>query len=288
MLKNMFRKTKTQPNKQQAPARPAQPEIPPKDGTPCPACRTLLSPGQLSESLWVCPHCGYHFPINARKRIALLCDADSFAEMDSAITSVDCIGFPGYKTSLKAARLESAEEEGVLTGTAAIGGQPCALFVMEPFFMAGSMGSAAGEKITRLFEYATAQSLPVVGITVSGSDRIQEGALALMQMAKTSAAVKQHSQAGNLYIPLLADPTTGSVAASIAMEGDIILAEPDACIGFADSYQIAQTVRQKLPQGFQRAEFLLETGFIDATVDRRLQKETLSALLAMHSKGGQN
>jgi acetyl-CoA carboxylase carboxyl transferase subunit beta len=157
---------------------------------------------------------------------------------------------------------------------------------MDPYFMMGSMGTVVGEKITRLFEYATAESLPVIGYTVSGGARMQEGILSLMQMAKTSAAVKRHSDAGNFYLTVLTDPTTGGVTASFAMEGDIIMAEPGATVGFAGARVIEQTIRKKLPQGFQKAEFLLEHGFVDLIVPRALQKETIAKLLRLHQKGG--
>ena len=166
-----------------------------------------------------------------------------------------------------------------------MGGEACALFVMDPNFMMGSMGTIVGEKITRLFEYATEHSLPVVGFTVSGGARMQEGILSLMQMAKTSAAVRKHSDAGNFYLTVLTDPTTGGVTASFAMDGDIIMAEPGATIGFAGARVIEQTIRKKLPQGFQKAEFLLEHGFVDLIVPRTEQKETIGKLLKLHRKG---
>ena len=173
----------------------------------------------------------------------------------------------------------------MLCGTAKIGGQECCLFVMEPAFMMGSMGSVVGEKITLLFEYAILHRLPVVGYTVSGGARMQEGLLSLMQMAKTSAAVKRHSDAGLLYIAVLTDPTTGGVTASFAMEADIILAEPGATIGFAGARVIEQTTKKALPKGFQKAEFVMEHGFVDSIVARTEQKKLLAELLNMH-KGG--
>ena len=174
--------------------------------------------------------------------------------------------------------------EGVVTGTAAVGGFPCAVFVMEPRFMMGSMGSVIGEKLTALFELAAEQSLPVVGYTVSGGARMQEGILSLMQMAKVSAAVKRHSDAGNLYLTILTDPTLGGVSASFAFLGDIIVAEPKALIGFAGQRVIEQTIHQKLPENFQRAEFLLEKGFIDNIVERRKQKEYIAKILRLHTR----
>lgn len=260
------------------------PDIPDEMCVSCPSCKAILLTGELNERFHVCPKCGHHFRINARQRIAMIADADSFQEMDAGLRPVNRLNFPGYDKKVWHAKLESAEKEAVVTGTAAVGGFPCCLFVMEPFFMMGSMGTVVGEKITRLFEYATEHSLPVIGYTVSGGARMQEGILSLMQMAKTSGAVKRHSDAGNLYIAVLTDPTTGGVTASFAMEADIILAEPKALIGFAGPRVIEQTIRQKLPPDFQRSEFLFEKGFVDDIVVRSRQKEYLTNLLSLHER----
>ena len=190
--------------------------------------------------------------------------------------------FPGYQEKLDNVRSVSNEEEAVVCGTAAINGQSCCLFVMEPYFMMGSMGAVVGEKITSLFEYAAEKRLPVVGFTVSGGARMQEGLLSLMQMAKTSAAVKRHSDIGLLYVAVLTDPTTGGVTASFAMEADIILAEPEATVGFAGKRVIEQTTKKSLPKGFQKAESVLEHGFIDEILPRSNQKKMLAELLRMH------
>ena len=190
-----------------------------------------------------------------------------------------------YRKKLEKTQASCRERDAVLCGTAAIGGEKCALFIMDPYFMMGSMGMLVGEKITRLFEYAADQRLSVVGFTVSGGARMQEGILSLMQMAKTSGAVKRHSDAGGFYAAVLTNPTTGGVTASFAMEGDVILAEPEATIGFAGARVIESTVRKKLPPGFQTSEFLLEHGFVDAIVPRIRQRETLSWLLRMHRGG---
>ena len=251
----------------------------------CPHCGALVALSDQQENLNVCPACGYHFRIGPRERIAYLTDEDSFSELDGSLMSKDVLGFPGYDQKLRNAKLASREKEGVVCGAAKIGGEPCALFVMDPNFMMGSMGTVVGEKIARLFEYAAQHSLPVVGYTVSGGARMQEGILSLMQMAKVSAALLRHSQAGNLYLTVLTDPTTGGVTASFAMDGDIILAEPGATIGFAGARVIEQTIRKKLPQGFQKAEFLLEHGFVDLIVPRGEQRETISRLLRFHRKG---
>ena len=260
------------------------PDVPGEMCVSCPSCKAILFTSDLNENANVCPKCGHHFRINARQRVNIICDEGSFEEMDAGMRSRNVIGFPNYDKKLKHAFLESSQREAVICGTAAIDSQPCCLFVMEPHFMMGSMGTVVGEKITRLFEYATAHSLPVVGYTVSGGARMQEGILSLMQMAKTSGAVKLHSDAGNLYVAVLTDPTTGGVTASFAMEADIILAEPKALIGFAGPRVIEQTIRQKLPAGFQRAEFLLEKGFVDEIVKRPDQKKYLAALLSLHRK----
>ena len=186
----------------------------------CPHCGALVALSDQQENLNVCPACGYHFRIGPRERIAYLTDEDSFSELDGSLMSKDVLGFPGYDQKLRNAKLASREKEGVVCGAAKIGGEPCALFVMDPNFMMGSMGTVVGEKIARLFEYAAQHSLPVVGYTVSGGARMQEGILSLMQMAKVSAALLRHSQAGNLYLTVLTDPTTGGVTASFAMDGD--------------------------------------------------------------------
>ena len=250
----------------------------------CPHCGALVALSDQQENLNVCPACGYHFRIGPRERIAYLTDEDSFSELDGSLMSKDVLGFPGYDQKLRNAKLASREKEGVVCGAAKIGGEPCALFVMDPNFMMGSMGTVVGEKIALLFEYAAQHSLPVVGYTVSGGARMQEGILSLMQMAKVSAALLRHSQAGNLYLTVLTDPTTGGVTASFAMDGDIILAEPGATIGFAGARVIEQTIRKKLPQGFQKAEFLLEHGFVDLIVPRGEQRETIARLLRMHRR----
>lgn len=283
LSKNMFKKPKNDLESYDKYAKSPAPDIPNEMCVACPSCKAMLFTGELNEHFHICPKCGHHFRVNARQRISMVADDDSFMERDAGMRSRNLIDFPNYEKKLKHAYLDSAEKEGVVCGTARIGGMPCCLFVMEPYFMMGSMGTVVGEKITRLFEYATAHSLPVVGFTVSGGARMQEGTLSLMQMAKTSGAVKRHSDAGNLYIAVLTDPTTGGVTASFAMEADIILAEPDALIGFAGPRVIRQTIRQKLPAGFQRAEFLFEKGFVDQVVKRNVQKDALAKLLSLHS-----
>ena len=281
--KNLFQKPKNDLEVYPKQYSKFSPSVPDEMWISCPSCKTALLSGDLNDNMHVCPKCGYHFHLNARQRISIICDEDTFSEINGGIKSTNIIDFPQYNKKLKHAMLESAESEAVITGTAQIGGHKCALFVMDPFFMVGSMGTVVGEKITCLFEYATKNSLPVIGYTVSGGARMQEGILSLMQMAKTSAAVKRHSNAGNLYITVLTDPTTGGVTASFAMEGDIIIAEPNALIGFAGPRVIEQTIRQKLPQGFQRSEFLLQKGFIDTIIARKDHKKFLKRLLTLHA-----
>ena len=250
----------------------------------CPNCRKDIPVSRLLANDLVCP-CGHHFRMRARQRIRMIADKDSFREMFASASAGDPLDFPGYKEKIDTVRLASREEEAVVCGTARVFDLPCCLFVMEPGFMMGSMGTAVGEKITSLFEYALRRRMPVVGYTVSGGARMQEGLLSLMQMAKTSAAVKQHSDAGLLYISVLTDPTTGGVTASFAMEADIILAEPEATVGFAGARVIEQTTRKSLPKGFQKAEFVMEHGFIDAITPRSHQKKLISRLLKLHDGG---
>lgn len=263
--------------------------VPRTDGTnesvqTCPKCSHSMQVSDINENYNVCINCGHHFRMNIQQRLNLICDEDSFEELFTGMKSHDILDFPGYKQKLKNAKLASGEKEAVTCGTAKINGHECAVFIMNPYFMMGSMGTVVGEKITLLFEYATEKSLPVVGFTVSGGARMQEGILSLMQMAKTSVAVKEHSDAGNLYIAVLTDPTTGGVTASFAMEADIILAEPFATVGFAGRRVIEQTIRNKLPDEFQKSEFLESHGFVDKIVPRRTQKETISQLLAFHDR----
>ncbi len=248
----------------------------------CPNCHKSIPLSRLWANHNTCL-CGHHFRMNARQRLSMIADPGSFSELFAEVKTGDPLSFPGYQKKLETTRISSREEEAVLCGTADIGGESCCLFIMEPYFMMGSMGTAVGEKITRLFEYALEKRLPVVGFTVSGGARMQEGLCSLMQMAKTSGAVKRHSDGGLFYLPILTDPTTGGVTASFAMEGDVILAEPGATIGFAGARVIEQTTRRTLPKGFQTAEFLLEHGFLDDIVPRREQKERIAWLLKLHA-----
>lgn len=248
----------------------------------CPACHTEHPYDDILLHAKVCPTCNKYLRMTARERIAQIFDPDSFQEIAKDLTSVDFLQFPGYAEKLEKTREATGEQEAVLCGTASIGGVMCATFVMDSSFFMASMGSVVGEKITRLFELALAQHLPVIGFTASGGARMQEGVVSLMQMAKCSGAVKRHSEAGLLYIAVLTDPTTGGVTASFAMQADVILAEPNALVGFAGRRVVEQTTGSQLPGNFQKAEFLREHGFVDAVVERRLLPETLGKLLRLH------
>lgn len=251
----------------------------------CPNCHKETTISELAKNLNVCA-CGYHFRMNSRMRINSIVDRGSFEELFTDVTFSDPIAFPGYPEKIDSAQNLSKEKEGVVCGTATIGGERCCIFAMEPYFMMGSMGTAVGEKITSTFEYATEHRLSVVGFTVSGGARMQEGLFSLLQMAKTSGAVKRHSDAGLFYLTVLTDPTTGGVTASFAMEGDIILAEPSATVGFAGARVIEQTTRKSLPKGFQTSEFMMKHGFVDAIVSRKRQRTVIRHLLTIHNREG--
>ncbi len=250
----------------------------------CPACKKEAEVEVLLKNNFICPDCGAYVRIAPIERIALIADSGTFCPTDNDVISQNIINFPEYEEKLENARNSSGEAEGVTCGFCKIGGIECGIFVMNPYFMMGSMGIVVGEKITRLFEDATRRSLPVVGFTASGGARMQEGMYSLMQMAKVSGAVKRHSDAKNLYIAVLTDPTTGGVTASFAMEADITIAEPNALIGFAGARVIKETTGKELPKGFQRAEFLLEHGFVDAIIGRNELKDKISSLLKLHRK----
>lgn len=250
----------------------------PEDEIVCPNCHRTLKKNDILP-FRTCS-CGHHFRLKARERIGLF--FNGFSELFEDEKTRDVLSFPGYSDKLEKARKASGENESVITGIASIEGRKVAVFVMESLFMMGSMGHVTGEKITKLFEYALANRLPVIGFTASGGARMQEGLISLMQMAKVSGAVKRHSNAGLLYIAVLTDPTTGGVTASFAMEADIILSEPGALIGFAGKRVIEQTTKKELPKGFQKAEFLLKCGFIDKIVHRKDLEYTLRQLLILH------
>ena len=279
----IFKKPKNELEGQQKVKKVPRPTIPDDMCVRCSACGKTLFNGDLIENLYVCTSCGHHFRMGARARVGIISDPGSFTETDASLSSKNIISFLGYNQKLAKAAADSGEKECVVTGFCTVCGFECGIFAMEPHFMMGSMGSVIGEKLTSLFEKAAERSLPVVGFTVSGGARMQEGIISLMQMAKVSAAVKKHSDAGNLYLAVLTDPTMGGVSASFAFLGDIIIAEPKALIGFAGPRVIEQTIHQKLPENFQRAEFLLEKGFIDSIVERRKQREYITKILRLHT-----
>lgn len=252
----------------------------------CPSCHRVTDAARLAANLQVCPRCGHHLRVGAWTRLAMTVDEGSFEEWDAGLSGRDFLNFPGYRDKLHVARRRTGERDAVVTGRATIGGLPCALFVMDSEFMMGSMGAVVGEKITRAFERSVAEGLPVVGFTVSGGARMQEGVTSLMQMTKVTAAVRRHAEAGLAYLCVLTDPTSGGVTASFAMEGDVTLAEPGALVAFAGPRVIEQTTHKRLPAGFQRAEFQLDHGFVDMVVERRDLPATLALLLAYHARGG--
>ncbi len=250
--------------------------------TRCDQCQRALDSTELAENLNVCRFCGAHLAVTAPERIAMLVDAGSFVETEAGLASCDPLEFvaaKSYEESLAAARAKSDLADAVVTGRASIGGVPVVLGVMDFRFIGASMGSVVGEKVARAFDLATREGLPVVLVTASGGARMQEGMLSLMQMAKTSAAVRTHSEAGLAYIVVLTNPTYGGVTASFATLADVIIAEPGAVVGFAGPRVIEQTIRQKLPKGFQTAEYLLEHGMIDEVVRRSDLTEHLALLL---------
>lgn len=246
----------------------------------CPYCGTQIYNKQLGDYR-VCPNCNYGFRLQARERVALF--ATDFVEMNADLT-IDETDFPGYQGKLDRAKKQTDMKESVLTGTGKIEGQEVALGIMDSYFMMGSLGSMTGEKITRLFEHATSHRLPVVLFTASGGARMQEGINSLMQMAKVSAAVAAHQEAGLLYLVVLTDPTTGGVTASFAMQGDVTLAEPHALVGFAGARVIESTIHEKLPKDFQRVETLLENGFVDKIVPRQELASVIGQIVAMHQQ----
>lgn len=261
------------------------PEVPEGLLRRCNACKAAVFVEEVQANSYICPRCGNYFRVPAPVRLNLIADEGSFEEWDMELEGSNPLRYKGYGEKVRELQERTGLREAVVTGRAAIGGVPVALGVMDGRFLMASMGEIVGEKITRAIERATEERLPVVLFTCSGGARMQEGIVSLMQMAKTSAAVRRHGKAGLLYITVLTDPTTGGVTASFAMLGDIILAEPGALIGFAGPRVIEQTIRQKLPKGFQRAEFLLEHGFLDAIVPRGGMREKLSELLRLHSAG---
>lgn len=257
------------------------PEVPDELFAKCPGCKQAIYQKDLGQAK-ICPNCSYTFRISAKERLDLTVDEGSFQELFTGIETKNPLNFPGYMEKLAATKEKTGLDEAVVTGVATIKGQRTALAIMDSNFIMASMGSVVGEKITRLFEFATNEKLPVVLFTASGGARMQEGIVSLMQMAKISAAVQRHSKEKLFYLTVLTDPTTGGVTASFAMEGDIIMAESQALVGFAGRRVIESTVREKLPDDFQKAEFLQEHGFVDLIVERSQIRATVGQLLALH------
>lgn len=250
----------------------------------CPKCGKLTNMKLNIENDYVCKNCGYHFRMRAIDRIKYILDEDSFVEKGIGYITLNPLYIEGYESKINKYKKETSLDEAYIYGFGQIYGEPCIIGVMDSHFMMGSMGSVVGEKVAKTFEYAIYKKLPVIIFTASGGARMQEGIFSLMQMAKTSSAVAKHSALGYLYVSVLTDPTTGGVTASFASLGDIILSEPNALIGFAGPRVIEQTINQKLPEGFQRAEFLMEKGFIDQVVNRKDLKKTLHQILHMHRR----
>ena len=270
-----------------APALRSTQELDEGDGlwSKCPDCGQVVYRKDLVANASVCKSCGHHNRIDSDERIALIADPGTFEALDSGLSPSDPLAFKdrrSYADRIRDSQQSTGLRDAVITGLCRTSGLPLALGVMDFRFMGGSMGSVVGEKLTRLIETATARRVPVLIVCASGGARMQEGMLSLMQMAKISGALERHRQAGLLYLPLLTYPTTGGVTASFAMLGDLILAEPKALIGFAGRRVIEQTLREKLPEGFQTAEYLRDHGFVDAIVERTTFKSTLASLLKMH------
>ena len=258
------------------------PEVPDNLMRKCNACKAAVFADEVKQNHYICPHCGNYFHVPAYRRIKMVVDRKSFTEWDVHMEEQNPLQYKGYEEKIRSLREKTGLDEAVVTGKCTIKGTPTALGVCDCRFMMSSMGEVVGEKITRVFERATKERLPVILYICSGGARMQEGLVSLMQMAKTRMAIRKHSDAGLLYVPVLTDPTTGGVTASFAMLGDIILAEPKALIGFAGPRVIEQTIGQKLPKGFQRAEFLLEHGFVDKIVEREEQRSVLADILKLH------
>ncbi len=253
-----------------------------KETVKCPRCQTNILLERYQELHKVCPNCNYHGRLTFQERLEITVDKDSFTELDSSMISRDPIGFPEYPEKQAQLRESTGLKDAIVTGTALVKNIPVVIGIMDSRYMMASMGSVVGEKIARAFEYATENNLPVILFTASGGARMQEGIVSLMQMAKTAGAVKLHSDSGGLYITVLTDPTTGGVTASFASLGDIIIAEPKVLVGFAGRRVIESTIRQRLPDDFQLAEFMQEHGFVDMITDRKKMKTVLAHLLEMH------
>lgn len=287
MLEDLFSMVKVRFNADQTEDNRKKTDIPKGLLFKCPRCRNVTLADEFNKRGKVCPNCNYHSRLSAKERLDITVDRGTFREFDKNMISKNPIDFPDYEQKQIALREKTGLKDAVVTGMAKIYGKDTVIIVMDSNFMMASMGSVVGEKITRAFEYATRNKLPVIAFTASGGARMQEGIVSLMQMAKTSGAVARHSEAGQLYISVMTDPTTGGVTASFASLGDIIIAEPKVLIGFAGRRVIEGTIKQKLPDDFQSAEFMLQNGFVDMIVDRVRMKRVLSHILRMHNYTGE-
>lgn len=284
MLRDIFAKNKKPYATIPVPS--ATDDVPVGIMTKCPNCKKIMFTREIEQNMKICLHCDYHFPMNAKERLSSILDEDSFAEMDKELATVNPLDFPGYLEKVEKDRRKMKMNEAVVTGTGRIEEKPVVIAVMDSFFRMGSMGSVVGEKITRAIEKADELHLPFIIFTASGGARMQEGVLSLMQMAKTSAALKRFSDHGGLIITVMTHPTTGGVSASFASLGDFNLAEPGALIGFAGKRVIEQTIHEELPEDFQTAEFQLKHGQLDAVIHRKEMRKKISLILELHQIGG--
>ncbi len=260
-------------------------EVPEGIYTKCDGCEEAILTEEIRANYYVCPKCGHHLKIRATRRLKMIYDNKKYIELFNDLKTNDPLDFPGYKDKLDKLQETTGLEEAVVVGSGRIDGKKVVVCVMDSRFLMGSMGYVVGEKITLAIEYATRRKRPIIIFTTSGGARMQEGIISLMQMAKTSQALAKHHEAGLLYISYITNPTTGGVTASFATLGDIIIGEPNALIGFAGARVIESTIKQQLPEGFQRTEFMQDQGFIDMIVERKDMKKTISLLLKMHSRG---
>jgi acetyl-CoA carboxylase carboxyl transferase subunit beta len=284
MLKDLFVKKKKYAT---IPSEHAKQEVPEGLMTKCPQCKKIMYTKELQKSLKVCMHCNYHHQMSAPERIASLLDSDTFVEYDKNMISENPLNFPDYEDKLKKDQVKTGLNEAIVTGEGTMDGQEVVIAVMDARFRMGSMGSVVGEKITRAVERAMDKKAPFIIFTASGGARMQEGILSLMQMSKASVALKAFSNQGGLYISVMTHPTTGGVSASFASVGDFNFAEPGALIGFAGRRIIEQTIREDLPDDFQTAEFLLKHGQLDGVLHRNDMKDTLTKILGIHRRGGE-
>lgn len=282
MFNDLFKKNKYGTVKTTKVSMEEKPNIPSGMWVKCDKCSGIIYNEDLVSNCHVCPTCNNHLRVTAETRINEFFDKGSFKKISEEIKTGNPLGFEGYEEKLSSSRSKTSSSEAVTTGVATINGIKVAAGVMDSYFMMGSMGTAVGERLTCIIEYATVNKLPLIIFTASGGARMQEGIYSLMQMAKVSAAIAKHDDAGLLYIAILTNPTTGGVTASFAMEGDIILSEPDALIGFAGRRVIENTIKESLPDDFQKAEFLLKKGFIDAIIDRRHLRKEIYNILSIH------